>query len=184
MEGKFPSVITLGYAVLFMTMWLFFMPAAGWFGFDSAQAALPFVIVLGGVVLAIAGVFSFFNESKTDPVVFLVLAAVNFSFAIRFVVMPNLSANTSYAPYDGWIFFLAAVVIFFVWLASLKGSSLKQFFLLGVWLAFLAGAIANWWSLEAFANIGGYVGLASALLAGWYSASTLITSKGSPSEHA
>jgi succinate-acetate transporter protein len=174
MEAKFPSAVTLGYAVLFITLWLFFMPAAGWFSFDSAQAALPALMILGGAILAIAGVFCFFNKSKVDPVVFLVLAGVIFSFAIRFVMMPNLEANKSFSPVDGWVLVLVAVVIFYLWLASLKGDPVKQFFLLGLWLAFLAGAIANWWSLTVFAYICGYLGLVTALIGGWYSASTVM----------
>jgi succinate-acetate transporter protein len=177
MEAKFPSAVTLGYAVLFITLWLFFMPAAGWFSFDAAQAAVPGWMILGGVVLAIAGIFCFFNKSKVDPVVFLILAGVIFSFALRYVMMPSLEANKTYSPVDGWALALVAVVIFYLWLASLKSDAVKQFFLLGLWLAFLAGAIANWWSLTVFAYICGYLGLATALIAGWYSASAVMSEK-------
>ena len=184
MEGKFRSAATLGYAVLFVALWLFFMPLAGWFSFESAQAALPVLMVLGGGALTIAGIFSFFNESKVDPVVFLVIAALNFSYAIRFVMMPKLEANMTYSALDGWVMILVAVVIFYLWLASLKGDSLKQFFLLGLWLALLAAAIANWWSVAAFLYISGYLGLVTALLAGWYSATTVMAKKESSSHSA
>lgn len=177
MTSKFPGAVSLGYAILFITLWLFFMPFAGWFSFGSAAAAMPTIMILGGVVLAIAGIFSFFNENKIDTIIFLILGAVNYSFAARFSMMPNLAANSNYSAIDGWIIILLTAVIFLLWLASMKGDTVKQIFLLGLWLAFLAGAIANWFALAIFAYIGGYLGLISSLLAGWYFATTIITKK-------
>lgn len=171
MQDKFSGAVTLGYASLFISLWLFFMPFAGWTSFSSAEAALPFILVLGGVVLAIAGIFSFLNDAKIESVVFFIMAAANFSFSLRFIMWPKLQANTAFSPVDGWTLFLVAVVFFYLWIASFKGNTVRQLFLLGLWLAFLAGAIANWFSISIFAYISGYLGLITSLLAGWYSAS-------------
>jgi succinate-acetate transporter protein len=181
MQEKFPGAVSLGYAALFIFVWLMFMPFAGWYSFDSFTAVLPFVMILG-VTLAIAGVFCFFNESKVESVLFLILGTAGFAFMLRGVIFPGLEANTAYSPIDGWIMVLIAVVIFYLWLGSMKGNSVKQFFLLLLWLAFLAAALANWFSVDVLAYIGGYLGLISALLAGWYSASTVLPGKTSTPE--
>jgi succinate-acetate transporter protein len=177
MENKNSGVITLGYASLFVSLWLFFLPFAGWSSFESTNEAVPIIMVLGGVVLAISGIFCLLNEAKIDSVIFMVLAAVQFSFAIRFVMFPNMSSNTGFSVIDGWILILIAVVLFYLWLASLKSGAIKQFFLLALWLAFLAGAIANWFAVSFFVYITAYLGLIASLVAGWLSASTVLSAK-------
>ena len=57
MESKFPSSVSLGYAAIFISLWLFFMTVAGRFSMDTAKVTVPVLMILGGVVLAIAGVF-------------------------------------------------------------------------------------------------------------------------------
>ena len=177
MENKYSGAVTLGYASLFVTLWLFFMPYSGWYGVDSGNEALPILLVLGGVVLAIAGIFCLLNEAKVESVIFLVVAAVQFSFMMRFVMYPDMSANTNPAIADGWILFLVAVVIFYIWLASLKIGMIKQLFLLALWICFLGAAIGNWFAISFLHYIVSYVGLIAALLAGWYSASTILPKK-------
>ncbi len=180
MQNKFSGAITLGYASLFISAWIFSISATGWI--QGAKAGLPF-IMLFGAILVIAGIFSFYNEaSKIDTVLFLVVGAADFSYSLRFILFPNLQANTSPAGVDGWITILIAVVIFYLWLSSFKGNIIRQLFFLGLWLTYLSIAIANWFTLPVFNYIGGYIGLITSLLAGWYSASTVMIKKvsGSP----
>jgi succinate-acetate transporter protein len=177
MENKYSGAITLGYASLFVTLWLFFMPFKDWYCFESGNEALPILMVLGGVVLAIAGIFCLLNEAKVESVIFLVMAAAQFSYMMRLVMYPDMSANTNPSIVDGWILFLVAVVIFYVWLASLKIGMIKQLFLLALWIALLGGAISNWLDVSFIHYITSYLGLIAALLAGWLSASTILPKK-------
>lgn len=177
MKDKFSGAITLGYSVLFITLWLWGMPAAGWTTSDPAQVALPFLIILAGIVLAIAGIFCFFNEAKLDSVIFFIVGTFIFSYSLRFLWFPNLKANNNPSALDGWILILLAVVFFYLWLSSFKGNPIKQFFLLGLWLFLLAFALSNWFASSAIGYIGGYIELITSLLAGWYSASTVLDKK-------
>lgn len=178
MKDKFSSAVTLGYAVLFIALWLFAMPAAGWTTADPAQVVLPIQIILGGVILTIAGIFCFFNEAKIDSVIFFIVGTFVLSYSLRFLWFPNLKANTNPSTLDGWILVLLAVVIFYLWLASFKDNPIKQFFLLSLWISLLAFGLANWLASIAIGYVGGYAGLITALLAGWYSASTILSKKG------
>ena len=92
-------------------------------------------------------------------------------------MMPNLEANTAYSAMDGWMLILIAIIVFYLWAASMKSEMIKRIFLLLFWLTFLAAALANWFALDIFAYIGGYLGLISAVLAGWYSATTVLPGK-------
>ncbi|MEJ2613418.1 MAG: GPR1/FUN34/YaaH family transporter [Ignavibacteriaceae bacterium] len=175
MKSKFPGAVTLGYAAIFISLWLFFMPVAGRFSLETAKVTVPILMVLGGVVLAIAGVFSFFNENKVDSIIFFIIAALNYSYSIRIKMMQDITTNSTYSSADGWIMVLIAVIIFYLWIASLKSNLIKHLFLLGLWIALLAGAIANWFSIAALLYLSGYLGLITSVLAGWYSGSTIFS---------
>jgi succinate-acetate transporter protein len=129
------------------------------------------------VTLAIAGIFCFFYDAKTDAVLFLLLGSTGFSGALRFVIYPNLEANTAPSMFDGWSSFFTGVVILYLWLVSMKSNPFKQFFLLSLWLALFGSAITNWFPSMAVAYISGYLGLIAAVLAGLYFASTVLPSK-------
>jgi succinate-acetate transporter protein len=176
MQEKSPGAVSLGYAVLFIVFFLMFMPFAGWISFDSYSAVVPVMMILS-ITLAIAGIFTFFTEAKIESVLFLVLASIFFAFALRFVMYPELEANTSASGVDGWQLILTAIIVFYLWLSSMKGNNIRQILLLLLWLALLAGALANWIGMGALSYIAGYLGLLSGLLAGWYSASTVLPAK-------
>lgn len=180
MENKFSGAVTLGYASIFISFWVTYMMVAGWLsGPDIGKASMPLYIIFGGIMLAIAGFFCFFNEgTKTDALVFWLVGGLNFSYALRFMWYANISANSNPAAIDGWIFFVFALVICYLWLSSMKGNVVKGLFMLGLWLTFLAIAIYNWFSIQALSYVAAYLGLITALLAGWYSYTTVMN-KGS-----
>jgi succinate-acetate transporter protein len=172
MENKFSAAISLGYATLFITLWLRYMSYAGWIANESVSDIVPIIMILG-VVLAISGIFSFYNADKIDTVLFLIVSAYTLSVALRFMIYPNLSANLNPAVTDGWIHILAAVVIFYLWFGSMGGKIFRQLFLLGLWLAELGAALSNWTAANFFTVISGYIGLISALFAALYFFSTI-----------
>lgn len=167
MDKKFPAATPLGYTALFVTLWLWYIGYAGWVAASEAQVVVPILRILG-VVLAIAGIFSFFNSEKLEPVLFFLIGAYAYSYSSRIMMYPNLSANMNPAMADGWIHILIAVVILSIWYHSRGGKMLKQLFLLVLFLAELAAAISNWAGASVFTVISGYIGLVSAILAGLY----------------
>ena len=177
MENKFPAAVTLGYAVLFISLWLWYMGYAGWLAVDSMTDFVPAIMILGGAVLAIAGLFSFFNSDKIDTVIFFIVSSYSFAFSLRFIMYPGLAANSNPAVTDAWTHIVLAVVIFCLWFASLKGNVFRQLFLLGLWLTELGAAIFNWTGAMIFAFIAGYIGLITALLAGLYFITSLQSKK-------
>ncbi|MEJ2616877.1 MAG: hypothetical protein P8Z35_18125 [Ignavibacteriaceae bacterium] len=172
MENKFSAAVSLGYASLFISLWMWYMNYAGWVAVDSVSDIVPIMMILG-VVLAISGIFSFLNGDKLEPILFLIIAAYAFSYSLRFVMYPNLPANTNPAVTDGWAHILIAAVIFCLWLGSMGGKIYRQFFLLGLWLAELGAAISNWTAATIITVIAGYIGLITAVLAALYFFSTI-----------
>jgi succinate-acetate transporter protein len=179
MENKFSAAASLGYASLFISMWMWYMNYTGWTAIGSASDIVPIMMILG-IVIALSGIFSFLNGDRVEPILFLIVAAYLFSYSLRFVMYPNLPANTNAAITDGWFHILIAVVIFCLWLGSLNGKVLRQLFFLGLWLAELGAAISNWTAATIFAMIAGYIGLISAILAALYFFSTIERKKESP----
>ncbi len=172
MENKFSAAVSLGFATLFITLWLRYMNYAGWVADENISDIVPLIMILG-VVLAISGIFSFFNGDKIEPVLFLIVAAYVFSVSLRFIMYPNLPANTNPAVTDGWVHILAAAVVICLWLGSFGGQILRQLFLLGLWLAELGAALSNWTAATIFTVIAGYIGLISAIFAALYFFSTI-----------
>lgn len=173
MNNKFSGFITLGYASIFISFWLGSMVFAGWVSFAAMQEGAVILMILG-IVAAIAGVFSFFTNDKLEGTLFLIFGTYIFSFMLRFIMYPNLAANSKNASFDGWIVLLFAIVFFYLWLASFKGNMYRQLFLLLLWLSMLALAISNWFSITFFMYIAGYLGLIASLFAGWCSATTIL----------
>ncbi len=176
MQEKFSGSVTLGYAALFLLLWLGHLPYVNWYPNESFTVSVPLIMILS-ITLAIAGVFCFFYDSKSDAVLFLFIGSTSFAMALRFIIYPTLEANTAPSVVDGWSSFFIGVVVLYLWLGSMKSNYFKRFFLLVFWLALFAIAITNWFALTAFVYISGYLGLIASILAGLYSASTVLPAK-------
>ena len=174
MERKFADSVTLGYACLFITGWLISMINAHWFSLPMEASGAMLIMILGGVVLAIAGIFSYINGDTLNTTLFLVLGALFFSFSLTSLMPANASLAGLYSGFSGWIYVLFAVFIFYLWFSSFGGNMVRNLFLLGLWLTLLALAIASWSTSTGFDVVGGYLGLITSLLAGVVSAESII----------
>ncbi len=174
MERKFADAVTLGYACLFITGWLISMVNAHWFAPPVDYSGLMLIMILGGVVLAISGIFSYINGDTLNTTLFLVFGALLFSFALTTMAPSNTSEAGVYSGFSGWVYILFAIFIFFLWIGSFGDNISRSLFLLGLWLTLLALAIANWASSPALAGVGGYLGLLTSLFAGYVSAEGII----------
>lgn len=172
MNNKFSGAVTIGYASIFLTFLSFSLIYSGLINAPNEEY-LP-ILMSFGFVLAVAGILALIGNDKIEGILFLSLGTFWFSFMLRFLWYPNLEANKSYAVFDGWVCFILAVILFYVWLASFEGHIFRKLLLLGFWLTFLAAAIANWFSLSVFSTIFAYLSLVSSLLGGLYSAYTIV----------
>lgn len=174
MERKFGDSVTLGYACLFISGWLISMLNAHWFAPPLDHSGLMLVMILGGVVLAISGIFSYINGDTLNTALFLVFGALLFSFALTSIISPSESSAGVYSGFSGWVYVLFSVFAFYLWVGSFGGSTARNIYLLGLWLTLLALAIANWAASPGLDIIGGYLGLATSLFAGYVSAEGII----------
>ena len=174
MDRKFADAATLGYACLFISGWLISMVNAGWYSTPIAHSGQMLVFILGGVVLAIAGIFSYLNGDSLNTSLFLVFGALLFSLGLTTLYAPSASQAGVYSGFAGWMYILFAAFAFYLWLGSFGGGLARTVYLLGLWLTMLALAIANWASSAGLAGIAGYIGLATSLLAGYVSAEHII----------
>jgi uncharacterized protein len=174
MERKFADSVTLGYACLFIAGWLISMINAHWFAPPLDQSGLMLVMILGGVVLAISGIFSYINGDTLNSTLFLVFGALFFSFALTSMNSASESSAGVYSGFAGWIYVLFSIFAFYLWIGSFGGGMARNVFLLGLWLTLLAWAIANWAASPGLDIIGGYLGLATSLFAGYVSAEGII----------
>ncbi len=185
MNSKYGNAVPLGYAALSIVLWMGMMMYANWYSPEAGMFGGILAFTLGGIILGIAGIFSYLNGDAVDGILFLVSAA--FLWAISMAShhmgvgsadMGMMSAAHSYA---GWADLTWAVVVFFIWFASMKAGLLKMLFLLGFWVALVIFTIAGWTSSEIIRVIGGYVGLVTAVIGLiYFVAESTKLGKGSP----
>lgn len=171
-ENKFPGALTMGYMVIFITMWLFALAFSGWL-VSAMQEWVPLLLIFN-ILLVVVGLFSLYNNDKIESILFLSLGTFWASFLLRMLWFPNLAANTQSAVFDGWAILIVAIVFFCLWFASFNGNLFRKMFLLGLWLAFLSVAIQNLFNVVLFGQIFVYLSFITAIFAGIYAVSTII----------
>jgi len=169
MNKTFANSETLGYACFFIIGWLISMVYAGWFSLPILHKGVILIMILGGVILAIAGIFSYFDGNTLNTSLFLVFGAFLFSLSLTSIMYSGSSVDM-FSGFSAWIFIVFAVFVLYLWIASFGGGIIQNLFLLGLWLTLLALAIANWTSSGFVRIVGGYIGLVTSLLAGYLSA--------------
>lgn len=174
MERKFANPEALGFACLFIAGWLISLINAHWFLPPMNYSGVVLVMLLGGVILSIAGIFAYINGSTLDTALFLVIGALLFSFSLTSMVSTNSIQSGTLSSFAGWIYILYAVFISYLWFASFGENIGRNLFLFGLCLTFIALAIGNWTGSGGIEEIGGYLGLITSVLAGYVSASSLL----------
>lgn len=168
MNEKLANPKVLGYASLFITGWMISMINAGWFMGDP-KVSIVLGLILGGVVVALAGIFAYFKGQTFEMTLFLIFGALFFVYSLTGLITSSMSSQQM--AYNGWLDILWAVFFFYMWITHMKKGVFVNLFLIGVWLTFLALGIGGWTGVMFISAIGGYIGLATALLAGWLSLS-------------
>ncbi len=186
MNSKYANAVPLGYAALSIVLWMGMMMYANWYTPEAGMFGGVLAFTLGGLILGIAGIFSYLNGNAVDGILFLVSAAFLWGISMVSHHMPDSSAamgNMAAAhSYAGWADLGWAIVVFFIWLVSLKSGIFKMLFLLGFWVTLLFFTVAGWSSSEVIRVIGAYVGLVTAILGMLYFVvETMKLGKGAPS---
>lgn len=167
------NVSALGYAAFALTLWMNSMFAAGWFAPYEAMLSLLLAVVLGGCVMALAGIGQYVRGHALDAVLFVAFAGYWWVAALE---QHALAANT-FSPttgFLGWYYMVWAFLAFCIWLAACRNGIARMLFTLGLWLSLLAFALGNWTHLEALTVLGGYLGLVTAIVGIYLAAAELI----------
>ncbi len=172
--NKSANFSALGYGAFAVTLWLTSMTAADWFS-PSVNALVlpPLTIVLGGCVLAIAGIFASLRGSTLDAMLFLSFAAY---WWVHGLVQDKLAAGAAPASpgWLGWYYIVWAFLVFCIWIAACKNGVARMLFTLGLCLSLLAYALAGWTQIDALTVLGGYLGLVTAVVGIYIAAAEMI----------
>ena len=173
--GKNANMAVLGYAAFALTLWLASMGPAGWFEpsggglvtllvVQPGNVLLPLaVIVLGGCVLAVAGIGQYLGGRGLDASLFLAFAGYWWIAALGQRALDAVAYGTT-PGFLGWYYALWALVAFCLWLAAWKADMARMLFAAGLCLMLVASALASWIRFGALEVLGGYIGLVAAVL--------------------
>lgn len=170
--NKTTSACVVGYAAFALALWLSSMVPAGWFGAASAPSSPWMAAILGGGVMALAGIVQTLRGRTLDAVLFLAFAAywwIN-------LVSSQLTASgyESSAGFVGWYDMVWAFLAFCVWLAARRDCIARMLFALGLCVTLFVLALAQWLQVEALTILGGYLGLVTAIVGIYVAAAELI----------
>jgi succinate-acetate transporter protein len=173
MNYKLASPKALGYAAIFITGWLFSLYNTQWYTTMPGGMNLITGLVVGGVALGIAGIFSYLYGETYEGTLFLGLGAFFFSVSLN-SILAGMMQGSAFSAYAGWLWIVWTVFFLYMWLGvRLEKGFLVSLFLLALWLTFLDMAVANWIASRVCMYVGGYIGLVTAALAAILSARAL-----------
>lgn len=164
----------LGYGAFAVTLWLASMTPADWFNpAVDALALPPLKIVLGGCVLAIAGVLASLRGATLDAVLFLEFAAY---WWVAGLLQDKLAGGAEpISPgWFGWYYIVWAFLVFCTWIAACKNGVARMLFTLGLFLSLLAYALEGWTKIDALTVLGGYLGLVTAVVGIYIAAAEMV----------
>lgn len=161
-----------GYAAFGLALWLNGMLAAGWFDGNDARLAMLLGVVLGGCVMAVAGVLQSLRGQLLDSFVFLVFAG--FWWVAALAARGTVQGDAASPGFAGWYAFVWAVVAFCLWLAARKNGVARMLFVLGLCLSLFAGALAHWLGFDSLTILSGYLALVTAVIGIYIAAAELV----------
>ncbi|MBS0381411.1 MAG: acetate uptake transporter [Proteobacteria bacterium] len=171
--NRIANAAGLGYAAFALSLWMTSMIPAGWF--DSPDAILPrlMALVLGGCVMAIAGIAQGLRGHALDATLFVGFAAFWWVGGL-----PTHLAGAGSPPLShgmlGWYYIVWALFAFCIWLAACRDGVARMLFALGLCLSLLSLALAEWLHLDALTVLGGYLGLVAAIVGIYVAAAEMI----------
>lgn len=163
----------LGYAAFALSLWMTSMIPAGWFDASDAILAHLMALVLGGCVMALAGVAQGLRGRTLDATLLIGFAAFWWVGALS-----ARWADGGILPFShgmlGWYYIAWALFACCLWLAACRNGVARMLFALGLCLSLLSLALAEWLHLDALTVLGGYLGLVAAIVGIYVAAAELI----------
>jgi hypothetical protein len=173
--NKTANASALGYGAFALTLWLNSMTPAGWFDQPWSNSLLQLLTaVLGGCVLAIAGILQWRRGNSIDTLLFLAFAAYWWISALYQHTLAAGDQVTTSTGFLGWYCMVWAFLVFCAWIAACRDGVARMLFTAGLCLSLFAAALSNWAHVEALAVLGGYLGLVTAVLAVYIAAAEVI----------
>lgn len=173
--SKPANASALGYGAFALTLWLNSMTPAGWFAQPWSNSLLQLLTaVLGGCVLAIAGILQWRRGNSLDTLLFLAFAAYWWISALYQHTLADGDHLTTSAGFLGWYYAVWAFLVFCAWIAACRDGVARMLFTAGLCLSLFAAAISNWAHVEASAVLGGYLGLVTAVVGVYIAAAEAI----------
>lgn len=166
---------SLGYAGFSVTLWMFSMINAAWFDASQETLVMLLAVTIGGIAMALAGLFSFFRGRTHNMCLFLAFAAFWWSWALMVHTVNNggIAPNSAFL---GWYYLVFAVVAFSLWLSAFRAGTGRMVFDLLLCLSLLALAISGWSGASWWRIVGGYLGLITAVVGFYLLAAAAINS--------
>lgn len=169
------NISALGYGAFALTLWLASMEPAGWFARAGGNFLLVLLTaVLGGCLLALAGVLRSFRGGTLDTLLFLAFAGYWWIAALDQRAVATGAGAPPSAGFAGWYYLCWALLAGGLWLAALHRGTARMLFALGLALSLLAYALADWLGIDAFTILGGYLGLITAVVGIYIAAATAV----------
>lgn len=173
--NKFANAAALGYGAFALTLWLNSMTPAGWFDQPwNNTLLLLLTAMLGGVVLALAGILQWRRGSSIDTLLFLAFAAYWCIGALYQHSLADGDHATTSAGFLGWYDMVWAFLVFCAWIAACRDGVARMLFSAGLCLSLFAVALSNWAHLEALTVLGGYLGLVTAVVGIYIAAAEVV----------
>lgn len=154
---------------------------AGWFGPQGLVAAIPVLIIFGGIAQFLAGMWSYARGNLLGTVAFGSFGSFNVAFgillwmnAVGFLGLPLTKGDTNISLVAGVFVLMFAVISGFLSYAALAENTLIATVLGFLALAYLADGAGLWIGGHNIVTaIGGYAGIVSSLLA-FYAAAAIV----------
>lgn len=173
--NKPANVSALGYAAFALTLWLTSMTPAGWFDHPGDNSLLLLLtVVLGGCVLAVAGILRWSRGNAFDTLLFVAFAGYWWIAALYQHSLSDGAHVSTSAGFLGWYYIVWAFLAFCIWIAACRDGVARMLFTLGLCLSLFAQALANWTHLEPLTVLAGYLGLVTAVVGIYLAAAEVI----------
>lgn len=172
MNSHIASSKALGFGVLAIGLWMFFVTRSGLVsdtGVDPGTMHTVFVVAALG--LLIAGIMAFVRNDGWLAFFFLLWAGLSWGASHAIAGQSGIAHGS--ALFNAWFGITITLVNLYLWLATIKNQKLGgavTITVLLIWVSWLLMALGIFLSIWILGRIGGVVGLASAVAAFYVSA--------------
>ncbi|HEX7341118.1 MAG TPA: hypothetical protein VF269_02460 [Rhodanobacteraceae bacterium] len=183
MNSNIASSKSLGFGVLAIASWMFFVTHSGLVapaGVD--HGVMHAVMCIAAIGLLIAGIMAFVRHEGWLAFFFLLWAGMAWASS-QPMGWHGGGGDMGHgsALFDAWFFITITLVNLYLWLGSMKNRKLGgavSITVLLIWVAWLLMALACFLNIWILGRIGGVVGLASAVVAFYVSAGSVLAENG------